>query len=247
MTEIANLYETIFKRKSVRRYDPNPLDEKTLAGILSLLNTLKPLYGGIKTEVKIVPQKNVWSLQRKAPHYLAVFSEAKDGYLTNVGFMMQQMDLFLSSIGIGACWQGIPKLSKEALRSSNLKFVIVLAFGRPAKTLYRKSISEFKRKPIEQIRDFAGADELLEPARLAPSAANNQPWFFTGKEGVIHAYCTKPKFLMGAWIRIDVGIALRHIWIAAEHFGKNVEFLNNEKVLSSHPKGCHYIGTLSIK
>jgi len=246
MTETKDLYEIIFRRRSIRRYGPEPVDEKTLAGILSFLKTLKPLDSSIKTEVKVIYQKDVRSLQSKAPHYLAVFSEAKDGYLTNVGFIMQQVDLFLSSIGIGACWQGIPKLSKEALRSSKLKFIIVLAFGRPAEALHRKSISEFKRKPIEQIRDLAGADELLEPARLAPSAVNNQPWFFTGKEGIIHVYSAKPKFIIGRWSRIDAGIALCHIWIAAEHFNKKVEFYKSDNVPASSPKGYFYIGTFSI-
>jgi hypothetical protein len=91
----TDLYEVIFKRKSVRKYDLTPLDKKTLAGISAQFNALKPLYNNIKTEMKLISQQEVKTMQPKAPHYVAVFSEIKDGYLTNVGFMLQQMDLFL--------------------------------------------------------------------------------------------------------------------------------------------------------
>ena len=110
MIENTNLYETIFKRKSIREYDLTPLDGHTLAEIMAHMSALKPMYDDIKIEMKLVSQKDVKGLfLAKAPHYLAVFSETKDGYLTNVGFMLQQMDLFFSATGIGSCWQGIPK------------------------------------------------------------------------------------------------------------------------------------------
>src|SRR5512135_1270955 len=106
MMENTNLYETIFRRKSIRQYDPAPLDGNTLAEIMAHTNALKPMQDGIKVEMRLLSQKDVKSLfQAKAPHYLAVFSEAKDRYLTNAGFMLQQMDLFFSANGIGSCWQ----------------------------------------------------------------------------------------------------------------------------------------------
>ena len=105
MIENANLYETIFKRKSVRQYDLTPLDGHTLGEVMAHTSGLKPMYDDIKIEMKFLSQKDVKGLfLAKAPHYLAVFSETKDGYLTNAGFMLQQMDLFFSVNGIGSCW-----------------------------------------------------------------------------------------------------------------------------------------------
>ena len=223
MVENTNLYETIFKRKSVRKYDLTPLDERTIAEIIAHISVLKPLDDNIKIEMKIVSQKDVKSLlSAKAPHYIAVFSETKDGYLTNVGFMLQQMDLFLSANGIGSGWQGMPKPTKEILNSSKLEFVILLAFGKPKERLHRESVSEFKRKPFREITNIKGADELLEPCRLAPSAMNSQPWFFTGDPTTIHAYRAKSNFITAFMLekmsKISMGIALCHLWIAAKHF-----------------------------
>jgi nitroreductase len=196
MMESTNLYETIFRRKSIREYDLTPLDGHTLAEIMTRTSALKPLYDGIKVEMKLLSQKDVKSLfQAKAPHYLAVFSEAKDGYLTNAGFMLQQMDLFFSANGIGSCWQGIPKPTKEILNRSKFEFIILLAFGRPKERLYRENVSEFPRKPFGGITNLKVADSLMEPPQLAPSAMNRQPWFFTGSASTIHAHRVKSNFV----------------------------------------------------
>lgn len=252
LIENTKLYETIFKRKSIREYDLTPLDGRALEKVMAHVSALKPLYDGIIIEMKLLSQKDVKGLfLAKAPHYLAVFSEAEDGYLTNVGFLLQQMDLFLSANGIGSCWQGMPKPTKEILNKSKLEFVILLAFGKPKERLHRESVSEFKRKPLGEITDIKGADELLEPARLAPSAMNRQQWFFTGSANTIHAYRARSSFLTAFMFermsKISIGIALCHLWIAGKHFGREVEFAGDQEAKSHPPAGCDYVITLKIK
>ena len=228
--EEKDLYSTIFQRKSIRRYNLDPLDEDTLKEIRDHLQTLTPLHKDIKIEFKILSPNVVQRrMMRKAPHYIAVFSEVKEIYLSNVGFILQQMDLFFSANGLGSCWQGIPTLKKEGLTSSRLKFIILMAFGKPQETLHRTKTSQFKRKSLEEISDVKGADELLETARLAPSARNAQEWFFTGDEHLIHAYYRKPSFISGFLIKkyppMDVGISLYHLELGAQHFGKETEII----------------------
>ena len=105
----VDIYDVIFKRKSIRKYDNSPLDENVLNRISEELNNLTPLYDDIKTDIKIISGDDVKLRgMKQAPHYLAIFSENKEGYLTNLGFMLQQMDLLFSASGIGSCWQGIP-------------------------------------------------------------------------------------------------------------------------------------------
>ncbi len=48
------LYETIFKRKSIRNYDLTPLDENKLKEISKHLKSLTPLYDDIEVEFKII-------------------------------------------------------------------------------------------------------------------------------------------------------------------------------------------------
>jgi nitroreductase len=246
-----NYYDTIFKRKSVRKYDMTHLEDEILNEVSKKLNQLKHMYPDIRTEMKMVTEKDVKSLmQIKAPHYIMVFSEAREGYLTNVGFMLQQMDLYLSEKGLGSCWQGMPKPTKEILSSSEFEFVIVLAFGKPMEPLYRKDVSEFKRKPLSEVTDIPASDQIFEPVRLAPSAGNSQPWFFTGDMKRIHAYGIKPGFIKALLFekmnKVDMGISLCHLWLALKSIGKDVEFVQDSAAKANTPSGKYYVASAKV-
>ena len=93
--EKTGYYDFIFKRKSVRNYDLTPLDNDTLTEISEHLNNLEHMYYDIKTEIKIISADEVESMKmKKSPHYIAAFSDTNGDYLTNIGFMLQQTDLY---------------------------------------------------------------------------------------------------------------------------------------------------------
>ncbi|WP_048204092.1 nitroreductase family protein [Methanobacterium formicicum] len=251
---MVDLYTQIFKRKSIRDYDLTPMESVALEKVVEQIKNLKPLYDDINVEFKIVSQNDVnQRMMKKAPHYIVVFSENKEGYKTNVGFMLQQMDLFFSASGLGSCWQGIPKPKKQVLESSDLEFVILMAFGRTNTQLHRTSNLEFKRKPLSKISDIkteGDLGELLEAARLAPSATNSQPWFFKGDNHIIHAYAVKPNILraimLKKYILIDMGIALYHLKLAAEHLEKTNQIIFDETGSKSTPPRYEYVASLKI-
>ena len=256
--EIPDYYDVIFKRKSVKKYDQTPLEERALEEISNQLKNLKPMYNDIKTEVKIIPLDKVDTKKKQAPHYIAVFSEPKDDYLVNAGYMLQQMDLFLSGNDIGSCWQGSPRPNEDVLKNSDLEFVIVMSFGNPKKSkpeeLHRSDASDFKRKPLSEISTVKGADEIVEAARLAPSAGNSQPWFFTGDEGIIHAYGPKPYAVkehkapkVKKYNVISMGIALYHLQVALEHFGKKAEITSDENAKMKAPENYEYVASLKVE
>ena len=123
-----------------------------------------------------------------------------------------------------------------------LQFTMMLAFGHPKVAPHRVA-AEFKCKSLAEISDMA--DERLEPARLAPSSVNSQPWYFTHEGDKIHAYCALQGFLkakmLGDMNQIDMGIALAHMYVANEdtfHFFKD----DNAKTI----KGYAYIGSFTI-
>jgi nitroreductase len=252
--EINDYYAFIFKRKSIRNYDLTPLDENTLAEISKYLSNLKPLYDNIKIEMKIISSDEVETRMKKAPHYIAVFSELKEGYLINIGFMLQQMDLFLSAKDIGSCWQGSPEPKEEVLKNSDLEFVILMAFGNPGEPIHRSSVSEFKRKPLSEISSVKSADKVVEAVRLAPSAGNSQPWFLTGDKSIIHVYSSKsysvkafPPSLVRKYNNISMGIAIYHLKVALKHFGKKAEIASDETAKMNSPNGYDYIASLKVE
>lgn len=247
-----DLYQTIFRRKSVRNYDSSTLSLEILQEIENCLDKLIPLHPEIKTEFRIVPGDQIKTrMMKRSPHYLLAFSEKKEGHLVNVGFMLQQMDLYLSWRGVGTCWQGIPQPKKEALATSSLDYDILLTMGKPQEALHREDASEFRRKPLKEITDITGVDDLLEPVRLSPSSTNSQPWYITGTPELMHFYCRKPNRLMsrlvGRFNQMDMGIALYHLKLSAEHFKKKVEFFPDPIAAQSEPDGYYYVESVKLE
>ena len=85
----------------------------------------------------------------------------------------------------------------------------------------------------KQIAD--SADVRLEPARLAPSAVNSQPWYFVHEGDTLHVYCSRK----GS--RLDAGIALAHLFVANE---ERFRFFRAEK--AGEVPDCDYIGSVML-
>jgi nitroreductase len=253
---LPELYDAIFSRKAIRKFDPTPLGDEVVTEIKTFMdNELVPMNAGIAIQHQIVARKDMRGmLATKAQQYIPVFSEPKEGYAVNVGFTMQQVDLFLSTKGIGSCWQAMPRPGKGLKSAASGEYLIALVIGSPVEPLHRKDRSEFARKTVSQISSIppgdAVMDDVLEAARLAPSGTNNQPWFFTGdaENSVLHAYCRKANALLKRIFHkmneISMGIALCHAWLALEHEGKTPEFVVDGAARDHPPKGYSYISSL---
>lgn len=224
------LYNTIFQRKSIRKYDMIALPQETLVKIQEFASNVKVLDESIKYELSYLTTEDVKNLLPiKAPHYICVYSENKDGYLMNAGFVLQQLDLFLSANNLGSCWLGMAKPSKDVKAVKNgLEFVIMLAFGSSKDELHRVDKLGFKRKNLGEISSIKDMEDVLEPVRLAPSASNSQPWFFSGNKSEITVSREKLNFIKAPLYKrmnqVDIGIALLHLWLSLDHQGKTAEF-----------------------
>lgn len=235
--------EMIFKRKSVRKFADEPVKPELLREIEDFAAGMKPLYPDIPVAHRIVTKEQVrFYFPWKAPQLLAIYSENREGYLENVGFLFQQMDLYLQSRGLGSCWMGLGKV-RGMDAPDGMEFVILLAFGYPAEEALRTDISQFRRKLADEIADRA--DPALEPARLAPSSTNRQPWYFTHEADMIHAWCSRGGVLrhkmLGLMNRIDMGIALGQMYVANED-----AFQFTRMEVSGQPEGYYYTGSFRI-
>ena len=205
----------IYYRRSCRSYSSEPLTRTELAEIEDFSKTLVPLDNKIRTALQIVPGDAVrFYFPWKAPQLIAFFSENKPGYLENAGFILQQMDLWLQSRGLGVCWLGLGKLKNQVKTPEGMEFVILLAFGTPKEVLSREK-RKFNRKTMAEISDWE--DKKLECVRVAPSSTNSQPWYFTHEGETIHAFRSEAGLLrhamLGTMNRIDMGIALAHLYV----------------------------------
>jgi nitroreductase len=243
------LFDAIFHRKSIRKYDMSPLPDSTFAQLKEFAGKVKPLDETIRYEFSYIDTDDVRNLFAiKAPHYICLYSEKKSGYLMNAGFLLQQIDLYLSANDLGSCWLGMAKPLKQLPDQKNgLEFVILLAFGNADEPLHRKEPTEFKRKNLTDISEVSGADELLEPVRLAPSAANTQPWFFSGNKEEITVSREKLNLikapLYGKMNQIDIGIALCHLWLSLDNNSKSIAFGFQK---SSVPGGYEFMTQVKV-
>ena len=227
------LNEMIYHRKSCRSFTNVPVDAATIETIKAF--PMKPLYPDIKVHWDIVSRNQVkcicpWT----TPQLITISSEETEGYLENIGFLFQQMDLYLQTLGLGVCWLGMGRMNpKTTTAVDGMKFVIMLAFGHPKGDQLRHDLKGFKRKPMEQITDKP--DSRLEPARLAPSAVNSQPWFFAHEGDTIHVWCSKK----GS--RLDAGIALAHLYVSS---ADTFRFFNADHITDL--SGYTYIGSVTL-
>jgi nitroreductase len=244
--EVLNMYEYILKRKSVRSYDMGPLDSETINDIEKYIETIQPYNSLIKTQTFLLHgEKKISGLFKcKAPHYVAITSERKGDYLINAGYILEQLVIYLTSKGIGTCFLGGAKPTTEFLKDNPLKFVVMIALGKSNESIYREDISEFKRKAITEISNLTKINSIMEAARLAPSGYNQQPWYFLISKNKISVYYKRVITFMDRMTKIDIGIALAHIYIAATDQGKKIEL--SIKTENKVMRGYEYVITCRL-
>ena len=210
---MIDFYKQIFKRKSFHFFTGGEkTTEEDILVIKRFIKTIVPLYPEIKTEIVVV-KENETTCHRVADYCILFYSEPKGEYLRNIGYIGEQIDLFLTSINIGALWFGIGKPKEK--RNNNLEYVIMIAIKRMPENSFRKDMFKAKRKPIEEIWSGQQLD-FAKIVRFAPSACNTQPWFIENGEGTLSIYRYKKPGKRGImpidkvmyYNKIDIGIFL---------------------------------------
>ena len=215
MDSMADFYEMIFKRKSFhvfRGVGEDKITPEELDAIEAAYGNFDSLYPDTKTAIRIVPAAEV-NFKHDAEYCILIYSEKKDNYLMNAGYLGQQLDLWLVAHNIGSLWYGIGKPDESTWQG--LSYVIMIAVRKVNdETKYRKDMYKAKRKPLSQV--WSGEDlGVADVARFAPSACNSQPWYVENQGGKLTVSRRKPGVfgIMPAsaatyFNRIDMGIYL---------------------------------------
>ena len=220
-------YRMIFKRKSFHRFPDTgagAITEGELEEIKTAYASFDTLYPDIKTEIRILPASKV-NFKRDAEYCILIYSEKKDNYLMNAGYIGQQLDLYLVERNIGTLWFGIGRPDRKSY--NGLEYVIMIAIKKiDDESMFRKDMFKAKRKPLEEIWE-GNSLGIAEIARFAPSACNLQPWFVKNEGGRLTVYRYKnplrrgmmPFALVSYYNHIDIGIYLCILEICMAHNG----------------------------
>lgn len=221
-------YKQIFKRKSFHIFkEIEKITDNDINEIEDFIGSVKPLNPKTKTEILIVPE-NETTCKRGGEYCILFYSERKEEYLRNIGYIGEQIDLYLASKNIGALWFGIGK--PKNMQVNDLDFVIMISIAKMPADKFRKDMFKAKRKPLEEtwMGDTLNVAQIV---RFTPSACNTQPWVVenTGKELLIHRF-KKPgkRGIMPAdkvryYNKIDIGMYLFMLETCLEHEGYSFE------------------------
>lgn len=217
MNRQSLFYDMIYKRKSFhlfRNIGTERISDKELQDIEEIYGTLTPLCSEIKTAIRIVPASET-TCRRGQEYCILLYSEKKEGYLQNIGYLGEQLDLYLVSRNIGTLWFGIGKVEEQLFEG--LDFVIMIAISKiNDEKKFRKDMFKSKRKPLDEIWNGQLVTGVSDVVRFAPSACNTQPWLVEnignelrvfrykkpGKRGIM------PAAQVSYYNRIDIGIFL---------------------------------------
>jgi nitroreductase len=168
-SDSMNIQDVIFRRISVRTYQPEPaslddLEAVRRAGERAERLTDADMQFHLRTDAQMGNEiKGIIGDYGKtihAPHYIVLASREREGYLTDAGFRFEQMVLDATALGFGTCWVGL--MFKEAsLRSSlgldgSWRMIVLSPIGRPLENsltnrMLRTLAGSKRRKPIDQL------------------------------------------------------------------------------------------------
>ena len=252
-----NLYQMIFKRRSIKKFKKEPVSEQMKKDILYFGDCVSRLYGDIQVKMEICdgskenpPLKGLWKVD--APYYLVLYSEEKEGYLVNAGYLLEPVLLYMTSKGLGTCYLANARCTKPA--PAGFKEVISIAFGYPKTLLYRDPATA-RRLPLKELcvfKEEAGESvkNILKAIRLAPSIMNTQPWRFIVYHDKIYVFSCKellPYPYLATLRELSVGIMLSHLTIAAEEMWVNVSLETDKAMEKKSYKSGAYVATAYLK
>lgn len=226
------LYEMIFKRKSYHLFRDNKtrrgynldfhITDEEYADIYRAFSGFERLYPDIAIDMRI-EDNELTSCARHQEKVILLYSEIKDNYLMNIGYVGEQLDLYLASKNIGSLWFGLN--NKKMPDHNGLKYVIMIAIGKVPEESFRKNMFKAKRKDLSQIWQGDMLPGISDIIRFAPSACNSQPWKVIKDDGTVKVY--RYVDLIRKWVmplhgllhynHIDIGIFLCFLELCLEH------------------------------
>jgi nitroreductase len=236
-------YAAIPHRHSQRTYNGKRLSNESLDRLENLCEKFRPFGGARAVIVRDTPQgvyKGIvgsYGEIENAPHLAAFIGdmsvpEAQEA----AGYLGEGVILEATNMGLQTCWIGgffRPETLEQTLalgENERILSITPIGYGVRKKTTRDKvmsfAIRSHRRKPLEKLLTNS-SEELaswsrtaLEAARLAPSAANRQPWRFTVEADSITVSTGKVRDVSRISRRLDCGIAMLHLELGARVDGK---------------------------
>ncbi|MCR5552654.1 MAG: nitroreductase [Oscillospiraceae bacterium] len=239
--------DLIRRRRSVRTFDGRPLPRELLDAVTSLLkNTENPWKVPLELRLLEAAPNGLRSPVILGERWYAAAKGPKGPHLEEaVGFVLERFCLRCLELGLGTVllagtlnrgvFERVMDLGPEE------RMPVVTPVGFPAERMsvreraMRAGIGADRRLEFGKLFFDGGPDRpltkdaagplapALEAVRLAPSAANRQPWRAVVRDGAVCFYLRRGRIPVpeqaGDLQRVDLGIALCHFLLRCESDG----------------------------
>ena len=272
-----HLQKAIETRKSTRTFQKEPLspvDKEKISGFLNKPENLIGPFGYqfefellIESEERDKDQIGTYGFIKNPQGYILGSSILETKSLFDYAYVLENIVLYLTAIGVGTCWLGGRFQKQEALSQLSFKeneiIPAIIPIGYPQEKqrlkerMIRSVLQARKRKPEEQLFYYEAfgqplgdrAEEYrqaLHYVRIGPSAQNKQPWrlVFSNNLTQVHFYVTNPladnPLYMCEPQYLDIGIAYNHFKTGLDEVGISGELKIDEPDIDV-PDGFFYI------
>jgi len=243
-------------RRARRRYGSLPLEPDMIAHIHQVCRGFHP-FPQARAELVthaadavLGGMKGSYGIIKGATAFIAFIGYMDDPHVQEkVGYTGEGIILEATARGLATCWvagtfrRKFASATVELARNESIIAVSPIGYAPQSFTLAEKLlpavVRAHQRKPLSDLA--SGLEETewpqwmraaLEAARLAPSAYNRQPWRFHLEPNIITVSAVELKRDFGFSVRLDCGIAMLHVEVAALHRGVRGEweFLESPQV-----------------
>ncbi len=253
-------FDAILKRRSRRRFDNKPLEKEHLEQMNYVCREFHPFQHAraiLVTESSDKVFKGIigsFGKVKNAPAFIAFIGNMESSYVQEqVGYTGEGIILEAQALGLSTCWVGgffKKRVVQSLIEINNTEKVIaVTPVGYAVKNLAfeEKLMTGFgrthKRKELPMMvtgmndaKRPEWINKALDAARLAPSAVNRQPWLFHVEYDGITVLVNSTKQGYGLSKRLDCGIAMLHIEVAALSCG-----VSGQWQFLEHPSVARFI------
>jgi nitroreductase len=278
LMEGVSISETIRSRRSVRTYSGRPLQTEMKERIEQVLGQLTSPFQG-KSRLQLIDKKDAavsegvklgtYGVILGAPSFIAAATEKSSQAMEHLGYVLEQLVLFVTSRGLGTCWlAGTFRKSAfaAAMHLGKDEIVpVVSPVGYPSRIrgpvdMLFKPIPALKRRAAWHSLFFDGAFDRpldktdagpytlpLEMLRLAPSASNKQPWRILKDRGrflffLDHDLAYRKRYEFDVQ-KIDMGIAMLHFESTAREAGLAGHWEMSSASRSGFPETFEHVAT----
>lgn len=147
-------------------------------------------------------------------NYIALVGKESDTLEETIGYYGEKVVLRAQELGLNTCWVGLTyskgKCAAKIEKGEKLICVLALGYGKTQGVPHKGKNAEQVCNMQENLPEWFVAG--VEAALLAPTAVNQQKFYFEYKDDEVTVQSGK-----GAYVMVDLGIAKYHFEAVSGH------------------------------